>query len=64
MFVICANDYPYCVLPEGTTEEEARKFAKFLQAEDWMNRGMSPRVYYHYHDVSVMTPQRGKVWTD
>lgn len=61
MIVVCANDYPYCVLPQGTTEDQASAFCKERQHNDVRNVDMRKRwgdsgvsVFYHWHDVLVM----------
>lgn len=64
--VVCANDYPHSMLPEGTTGETAIAYCKWMQANDpvnierWkpyaVNRSPNsymppPVVYYHWHEI-------------
>lgn len=50
--VLCTNDYPYVVLPAGTTEEEADLLRERLNKKDeaWCKdprNGGHRRIYYH-----------------
>lgn len=56
MIVICQNDYPYEVLKEGSTDEQAQRRCRELREAamkpQWV--GHEPRqVYFHWHDVPV-----------
>ena len=50
--VICANDYPYAIFPEGATEEQARIKCAALQLADKWNNDDKTLVYYHWHVLS------------
>lgn len=57
-YVLCTNDYPYKVLPAGTTNEEVVAMIKRLNDldEKWRDgqRDLQRPVYYHAHEVSVI----------
>jgi hypothetical protein len=59
-YVICKNDIPYRICPEGTSEQMAKEHAAILQQEDTSNDPsvnggrLYLRVYYHVHHVSEL----------
>ena len=38
LYVICANDFPYCILPEETTVERAAEIITRLKSEEEIRR--------------------------
>ena len=69
MKVLCTNDRPYVVLPEGTTEKEANEVCKRLNDLDEaycrhkeITGSPEKRVYYHWRECAVMEPNKIKLW--
>lgn len=64
MKVVCANDFPFGVLPNVTTDAEADAICSKLQDADPRNieaaKGNTATytrpspIYYHWHDVPVL----------
>lgn len=68
-FVLCTNDFPYRVLPPGTTIEEAYEVARRLNVTDekWCERpvnGGQRRVHYHTHECEVESLNSIELWGD
>lgn len=60
LIVVCQNDYPSCVLPAGTTHDQASTFCKLrkdkYQEDQQRHHGAnysSNAVYFHWHEVPV-----------
>lgn len=63
LFVLCTNDYPYKVLPLGTTAEQAEACRARLNAieeerekDPMARRGGRRRIFYHVHELDVEEP--------
>ncbi len=61
MLVICRNDFPLFVCPENTTSEDARTFAKLLQAkrraalEDSGQRDTGMAIHIHVQRAEMLS---------
>lgn len=61
MFVICSNDYPHGVMPEGSTDDQTRKVVERLNLEEEKKETYGQmRCYYHYHNVPVVKIPAGE----
>lgn len=62
--VLCTNDFPYVVLPEGTTDEEANAMLRRLKKADEQRsgRGGHGKIHYHVHDCPVTKPKEVQPW--
>ena len=64
MIVICQNDYPVGVVPEGTTEKHAALLCRKLSLEHPSNIEMAKKwgiefggpAFFRWHDVPEMKP--------
>lgn len=62
LIVVCTNDFPHCVLQEGTTEKEAEAFRRRLEEEQnkphpgWAGEHMRRRIYVHLRTVPLRDP--------
>lgn len=58
IIVVCQNDYPNCVLPAGTTHDQAYSFCKQLsekyEAEQRKQGSVGRKVFFHWHEVPMM----------
>ena len=66
LYVICANDYPYCILPEETTVERAAEIITRLKSEEDIRRKEQPNTitvnyYIRLVDIIDNPPQIYKV---
>lgn len=57
MIVVCGNDFPEVILPEGTTAEQANEYVKERQVErnkqfEKTNSALS--IYVHWHECPVV----------
>lgn len=52
-YVLAANDFPYMLLPAGTSGEEAHILAVRLNREDREKRVDKLPIYYHVHELSI-----------
>lgn len=56
MFVICKNDYPWAVCPDGTTGEQANHIAKIKQIDFNKNHTQGQTiVYMHVEMIDILT---------
>lgn len=62
MIVICTNDYPFSVLPDGTTQEQAQAEVDRLNGLDQKYLPAGRRVHYRWHDIPVVAPGEAKLW--
>lgn len=59
LYAICANDYPYCLLPEQTTVEQAAAIITRLKSEEEtrlaaQNVGNQIRVHYYIRLLDII----------
>jgi hypothetical protein len=54
LYVICANDFPYCILPEETTVERAAEIITRLKSEEKQRQEDQPNTIFVYYYVRLI----------
>ncbi len=57
MYVICKNDFPWAICPEGTTFEEAHAMAQVQQLGE-LCKEVESRVHMHVQQTELLTPDQ------
>lgn len=58
MIVICRNDFPWIILPEKASEDDAQKLCKRLNQNDAAKYPDNQvRVYHHFRDCPIKEPK-------